>query len=268
MTASLIRIRAMFFRYLYLHQRSVSRVLELIFWPVMELLVWGFVSVYIQSVSSDPAVKVGSFLITGMIFWDVLYRSQQGVTISFIEDIWTHNILNILISPLKLWEWLAATFIYGLAKTLLITVILCGIAAGLYHFDLVGKMGFYFIPLMANLLFFGWTMGVFTSGLLMRWGHAVEALIWGIPFIIQPISAIFYPLEVLPKWVQAISVCLPSTHVFEGARFVLQTGQMPLKAFGYAVLLNFVYFALASLFFRMMYHRSRSSGRLGRLGMD
>lgn len=268
MTDSLRRISAVVLRYLYLHKRSLPRTFEIILWPVMELLVWGFVSVYIQSISQDTLSKVIVFLINAMIFWDILYRSQQGVSISIIEDIWTQNIVNVLVSPLKLWEWLLGTFIYSILKIIAITAILSLIAAGLYHFHLIERMGFYLIPLVASLLFFGWALGIFASSLVIRWGHAAEALIWGVPFLIQPVSAIFYPLSVLPKWLQVISRCLPSTYVFEGMRSVLATGQMPKEYFWMAFGLNAVYFALASLFFKWMFELARESGRLGRLGMD
>ena len=268
MNESISRINAMILRYLYLHKRSVSRTLEVIFWPVMELLVWGFLTLYIQSLAQTEVSKIIIFLINAMIFWDVLYRSQQGVSISIVEDIWTQNIVNLLVSPLKIWEWLAATFIYGAGKILMITAILAAIAFGLYRFNLVGMNGFYLIPLMANLLCFGWAMGVFTSGLLIRWGHAVEALIWGIPFLVQPLSAIFYPLSILPPSVQIVSRLLPSTYVFEGMRAVIRDGTMPYHYILIAFALNLVYFVLAGCFFHWMYKRSRETGRLGRLGMD
>jgi ABC-2 type transport system permease protein len=122
--------------------------------------------------------------------------------------------------------------------------------------------------MVCNLLFFGWALGVFTSGLLIRFGHSVEALIWGIPFLIQPFSAIYYPLSTLPKWCQVISQFLPSTYVFEGMRAVVNGDQVNgiifLKAFG----LNGMYFILAGLFFNWMYRQSRKIGRLGRLGLD
>lgn len=268
MNESCRRISAVVLRYLYLHKRSLPRTFEIIFWPVMELLVWGFVSVYIQSISQDALSKIIVFLINAMIFWDILYRSQQGVSISIIEDIWTQNIVNVLVSPLKIWEWLFGTFIYSILKITAITAILSMIAAALYHFSLIERMGFYLIPLAASLLFFGWALGILASALVIRWGHAAEALIWGVPFLIQPVSAIFYPLSVLPKWLQIISRCLPSTYVFEGMRSVLATGRMPKEFFWTAFGLNAVYFVLASLFFKWMYESARKTGRLGRLGMD
>ncbi len=258
----------MLLRYFYLHKRSLPRTLEIVFWPVMELLVWGFVSVYIQSLSQDAVARIIVFLINAMIFWDILYRSQQAVSIAIVEDIWTQNIVNILVSPLKIWEWLLATFIYGFAKISVITLILGLIALGLYHFNLISNLGFYLLPLVANLLLFGWALGVFTSGLVIRFGHSAEALVWGIPYLIQPISAIYYPLEVLPKWLQGVSLLLPSTYVFEGMRAVTQTGVMPVSYTVAALGLNLVYFVLAGLFFAWMYRRARELGRLGRLGMD
>lgn len=268
MTDSFQRIEAMILRYLYLHKRSVSRTLELVFWPVMELLLWGFVTLYIRSVANDSLADIITFLISALIFWDLLYRSQQGVSISVMEDIWTQNIMNLLISPLRIWEWFAATFLYGMAKTLLISALLTVLALIFYHFNLIEAVGLYLIPFFFNLLFFGWTLGIITSALVIRWGHAVEALIWGIPFLIQPISAIFYPLSVLPEWLQGISRCLPSTYVFEGMREVIQTGEMGTQFVINALLFNILYFFVSCLFFASMFRWSRQTGRLARLGMD
>src|SRR3989338_3373459 len=265
---SVHRISGMFLRYVFLHKRSLPRTFEILFWPVMELLVWGFVAVYIQDVSNDTLTKIAVSLINAMIFWDILYRSQHGVSISFVEDIWTQNIVNLLISPLKIWEWILATFLYGLLKTAFITLILASIAFVLYRFNLINNLHFYLIPLVFNLLLFGWALGIFTSSLVIRWGHAAEALIWGVPFLIQPISAIFYPLSILPPWLQIISKILPSTYTFEGMRAVIQTHEMPTGYFITALLLNLVYFVLAGFFFNWMYKKARDTGRLGRLGTD
>lgn len=268
MTASVKRIATLFLRYFYLHKRSVPRTLELVFWPVMELLVWGFVAVYVQSMAADSLSRVIVFLINAMIFWDILYRSQQGVTISFMEEVWAQNLTNMLVSPLRLWEWITATFLYGLAKTLVITIILVVIATGLYRFNMITELGFYMLPLIANLLIFGWALGITTSALIIRWGHAAEALIWGVPFLVQPFSAIYYPLSVLPPWVQAISRCLPSTYVFEGMRQVLRDGGMPWENWLTGLLLNGVFFAGGTVFFRWLFSQSLDQGKLVHLGMD
>lgn len=262
------RIGGILLRYLYLHTRSLPRLFEIFFWPVMELLVWGFTSVYFQSMMTDPSARLGAILLSAIIFWDILYRSQQAVSIAVVEDIWTQNIVNVLVSPLRLWEWLGATFIYGFLKISAITLILTTIAYTLYHFNLYSSLGLAMIPLLANLLLFGWALGVFTSALVIRWGHSAEALVWGIPYLVQPISAIYYPVSVLPKPLQAVSRCLPSTYVFEGIREVTKTGVLPMSYFWSALGLNLVYFLLAGIFFAKMFAAARNTGRLGRLGMD
>lgn len=262
------RIQAMLMRYLYLHKRSLPRTLEILFWPVMELLVWGFVSIYLRGAAPETLSNIVLLLVNAMIFWDILYRSQQAVSIAIVEDIWTQNIVNILISPLRLWEWLVSTFIYGLLKITLITVILSLIALALYGFNLMDNLGLYLVPLVFNLLLFGWAAGVFTSALVVRWGHSAEALVWGIPYLLQPVSAIYYPLSVLPGWLQQVSKLLPSTYVFEGVRRLSETRSLGAEYFWIPLGLNLVYFVLGGLFFNAMYRSAQRSGRLGRLGMD
>ena len=249
MTQTLGRIGAMFLRYLYLHKRSLPRTFEIILWPVMELLVWGYVSMYLRSLSQNSLLNVTSSLINAMIFWDILYRSQQGVSISFVEDIWTQNILNLLISPLKIWEWIAAAILYGIVKILIIVTILSLIVASLFHLNWISNLSFYLLPLSFNLLLFGWALGIFTAALMIRWGHAAEALIWGIPFLIQPLAAVFYPLSVLPPWLQPVSKALSATYVFEGMRSVIHTGRMDAAFFFIPLSLNAAYLVLASFFF-------------------
>jgi ABC-2 type transport system permease protein len=262
------RIHAMFLRYFFLHKRSLPRTFEIVLWPVMELLVWGYVSVYLRSLSPNTLADVTLALINAMIFWDILYRSQQGVSISFVEDMWTQNIMNLLISPLKIWEWIAAAIAYGILKISVIVTILTVIVASLYHLNWISPLGLYLLPLGLNLLLFGWALGIFTAALMIRWGHAAEALIWGIPFLIQPLAAVFYPLSILPEWLQPISRCLSATYVFEGMRSVIHTGRLETAFFYIPLSLNILYLVLASFFFRWMYEKARATGRLGRLGMD
>lgn len=210
------RIRALVLRYTFLYTRSVPRVAEMFFWPVMDLLVWGFITVYLMRMQNRVPATV-TFLLGSMIFWDILYRAQQAVTISFLEDIWARNLLNIFVAPIRVSEFIAATYVVGFVKILITVAILAGLAAWLYSWNLF-QMGFSLIPLFANLLLMGWAVGMVTTALIMRWGQSAEALAWGIPFLIQPVAAVFYPLDVLPGWLQPVALCIPATHVFEGMR--------------------------------------------------
>jgi len=264
---TLRRIRAIFARYILLHRRSLIRAFDVFFWPVMDLLVWGFVTRYIQQTAGGAVAQLIVFLIGAMIAWDIHYRGQQAVTISLMEEIWTRNLTNLLLAPVRLWEWIAATFCYAALKVAVVTVILAVVARLLYAFGLT-QIGVPFLLLSGSLLMFGWAVGLFTAGLLLRFGYAAEALIWGIPFLIQPFSCVFYPIDALPGWAQAIALCLPSTYAFEGLRAALQHGAVPWRIWPAVIGLNALYFAAGFAWFVWMFRVARASGRLGRLGQD
>ena len=260
------RIYAMLCRYTYLQQRSLARNLNIVFWPVMELLVWGYVTLYLQRTAA-PIAHAIVFLIGAMIFWDLLYRAQQAVSLGVMEDVWTRNLINTLITPLRLWEWMAATFLYGLLKGIIVTVLLAVLAHWLYAFDL-WRYGWWLGVFALELLVFGWAVGLMTAGLLFRYGYAAEALIWGIPFLIQPFSAVFYPLDVLPRWGQLFAKTMPSTYVFEGMRRIIHDRALDGQLLVAATTLNLLYLLVGALIFRALFLSSRASGRLARIGIE
>ena len=267
MRDSLTRISAVLLRQLYLHKRSLPRNLEIFFWPVMDLMVWGFLTVYIRQITQTDLSHTIVFLIGAMIFWDILYRAQQGISIPLMEELWTRNLTNLLVTPLRAWEWVGAMFLYGFLKIVVTVLFLCFIAFLLYHFNL-GMFGLALVPFVFNLLVFGWSVGIVTAGLLIWWGYSAEALIWGIPFFLQPVSAVFYPLDVLPQWLRAVGAMLPSTYIFEGMRAVIKTGQVSARILALSTALNAVYFTAAVCFFLAMMRLSQKHGRLAKLGQD
>jgi ABC-2 type transport system permease protein len=258
------RVRALVLRYTFLYTRSVPRVMEMFFWPVMDLLVWGFVTSYLLRFKTGLPAAI-TFLIGAMIFWDILYRSQQGVTISFLEDIWARNLLNIFVAPIRVSEFIAATYVVGFVKILVTVAILVTLAYTLYSFNLF-DLGYSLIPLFVNLLLMGWAIGMVTTALIMRWGQSAEALAWGIPFLIQPVSAVFYPLSILPKWIQPVALGIPATHVFEGMRQVLRGEGLSAHHLVWAFALNVAYLIAAAAFFRAMFEYARKKGLLAKLG--
>ena len=251
-------------RYILIHFKSPARLLDLFFWPVMELFVWGFFTIYLKKTNLDSTGRLVVTLINALVFWDILYRSQQALSLAFMEELWTRNVLNLLISPLRTSEWVLGAYVYGLLKTGIIVLILLVLATALYAFHF-SSLGFYFIPLAFNLLLFGYAMGLFTTGLLLRWGHAAEALIWGVPFLIQPFSAIFYPVSVYPHWLRPIVLALPSTHVMEAMRKVIDTGLFPWSSFWIALGLNALFTLFFSWFCLRMLERGRENGQLVRM---
>jgi ABC-2 type transport system permease protein len=258
------RVGSLVLRYTFLYTRSLPRVAEMFFWPVMDLLVWGFITMYLMRLQNRLPATV-TFLMGSMIFWDILYRAQQAVTISFLEDIWARNLLNIFVAPIRMSEFIAATYVVGFVKILVTVAVLASLAGLFYSWNLF-QMGFALIPLFANLLLMGWAVGMVTTALIMRWGQSAEALAWGIPFLIQPICAVFYPLNVLPKWLQPISLCIPATHVFEGMRQVLRGEGLSMNHLAWAFGLNVIYLIAGTAFFRYMFGVAREKGLLAKLG--
>lgn len=258
------RIGALLLRYLYLYRRSAARLMGVLFWPVMDLLVWGFLTSYLERIAAPPAI---TFLLGAVIFWDIFYSAQQAITLSITEDIWARNILNVFVAPVRTWELLVATSLIGVLRATVSASVLAILARLFYGFPLLA-IGLPLLPFYFSLLLFGWAMGMFTMALVLRFGQAAEALIWGIPFLIQPFSAVFYPVSVLPPWLRTISLLLPSTHVFEGMRAALATGRVDARTFAAAVGLNAFYLAAGAAFFGWMLGRVREKGYLARLGMD
>jgi ABC-2 type transport system permease protein len=264
------RIRALVLRYTFLYTRSIPRVTELFFWPIMDLLVWGYVTLYLQrlyAAHETPPAGMGviTFLLGAMIFWDILYRAQQGTTLAFLEDIWARNLLNIFVAPIRISEFIVATYLVSLVRIMITVSVLVALAWFLYSFNLF-VLGFSLIPLFVNLLLMGWAMGMVTTGLIMRWGQASEALAWGVPFLVQPLAAVFYPIDVLPVWVQPVAWVIPATHVFEGMRAVLRGDGLPVHHLVWALVLNAIYLVAAAWYFRFMYQSARQRGLLAKLG--
>src|SRR5579885_2269485 len=246
-------VRALVIRYTILSTRSAPRVVEMFLWTFMELFVWGFVTMYLLRVNGAHPSLV-TFLLGAMIFWDIIYRAAQGVSISFLEDVWSRNLLNVFVAPVRVSEFIAAS--YALALT--------GGAYLMYSFNLF-SMGFALVPLFANLVIMGWSIGMLTTALLMRWGQAAENLAWAVPFLIQPIAAVFYPVSVLPAWLQPVAFTIPASHVFEGMRQVLRGEPLNVERLIWAFVLNLVYLALAAWSFNHMFHLARSNGLLTKL---
>jgi ABC-2 type transport system permease protein len=261
MPFSLHAVGALVLRYLFLYTRNPVRFVELVFWPLVDLLVWGFLTIYLQKQGAGGLPGAVTFLIGGMILWDVLFRSQQGVAISFLEDVWTRNLLNVFVAPVRTVEYVAATCVVGVLRVGVTLVVLTVVAAAAYHFKLT-DLGFPLLPFLANLILFGWFLGMISTALIMRWGQAAESLAWAVPFFIQPLAAVFYPVSVLPSWLQPAAMALPCTPVFEGMRAVLAGNPAPWESMRHALLLNLVWGILAALFFAANLRHVRRTGLL------
>ncbi len=258
------RIGALITRHLYTFRRSPMRLMELVYWPLLDLLVWGFVSVYLQRLGTSVPNFV-AFFIGALILWDILFRAQQGISVTYLEEIWSRNLMNLFVSPLSVAEFLTATVIISLGKLTVAALAMAVLAVVFYQFNIL-TLGVSLFPFVVNLLLFGWSLGIFTTALILRFGQAAESLAWILAFAFQPFSAVFYPVSVLPPWMQAVAQIIPSSHIFEGMRQVLGGHAMPWSHVGWAAGLNVVY-ALGSLgFFYATFALVKQRGLLSKVG--
>lgn len=256
------RINAILLRYLYGTKRNIHRLGDLFYWPILELVVFGFISVYFQRLSGE--FNVLSFFLGALIFWSILNRSSQDITVSFLEDIWDHNLLNIFASPLTVAEFIVATIILGLIRIFIILGVMTVLALVLYHFSIF-SFGVWLVLFLVNLIIFGWAIGIYAMAMVLRFGHQAQFLAWSLAALIQPASAVFYPANVLPKFLQVVGKALPSTYVFEGMRLLISRGSLDARNLIIAFGLNVLYMILALAFFIMIYNTVRRKGLLAKL---
>jgi len=263
---SLQRISAMVSRHLYLYRRSLPRMMEIFFWPLLDLLLWGFITLYLRNFSSSLPRAV-LFFLGALILWDILYRAQQGISVSFLEEVWSRNLPNLFVSPLRPGEFLLALMSISIVKLLAAAAITSILAWYFYSFNIF-LLGASLLPFVLNLTLMGWTMGIVTIAVILRFGQEAEVMAWGLAFLVQPISAVFYPISVLPRWLQYLARTIPSSYVFEGMREILQNGGVPWISLFAATALNGAYLLLAVLFFYRNLRIVRVKGLLMRSGTE
>src|SRR5512135_3787540 len=218
-TLSPYRIGAMVLRYWYLLMSSWPRLMELLYWPALQIITWGFLQTYIAQ-NAGFFARAGGTLIGAVILWDILFRGQLGFSISFLEEMWARNLGNLMMSPLKPIEFLLALMIMSLIRLAIGVVPMTLLALFLFHFN-VYSLGLPLIAFFCNLIFTSWSVGIFVSGLVLRNGLGAESIVWTLMFAMMPLACIYYPVTVLPHWLQYVAWALPPTYVFEGMRSLL-----------------------------------------------
>jgi ABC-2 type transport system permease protein len=258
------RITALIVRHLYLYRRSLPRIMEIFYWPFLDLVIWGFITLYLARYQSQVPGFV-TFFLGALILWDMLFRSQQGITISFLEELWARNLMNLFASPLKPSEFLAATMVMSIFKVTCVSIVMAVCALLFYSYNVL-IIGLWLIPFVFNLVITGWVIGVFTTSLIMRLGQEAEVLAWSMVFLFQPISCVFYPMEILPDWLKPVAWANPAAHVFEGMRAVLSSGEAPLTNLAWAMGLNGLLLVVVVAWFYRTFAYCKDQGLLVRVG--
>ena len=262
--ASLRRVRAILRRHGYLILRSWTRIVSMMYYPTVTMVIWGFLTLYLAPTNNFLRDAPG-FFIGAVLLWDLLFRGQLGVSLTFIEEFYARNLGNLFVSPLTLPEYIVGQIAMSVLRALIGVGGACIFAWILFRYSIF-SLGFPLLAFFANLLVFGWAIGLAMSGMIMRLGLGAEELAWAAIFIVAPISGVYYPIAVLPGWMQAIAWALPSAHVFEGMRGALLHGVFLWSEFWLAAALNVVYVALGAAVFAWSVRYAREHGTLLQMG--
>ena len=259
-------VSAILLRQFYLMRGSPARLFPLVMWVSVDILLWGFITKYLESIAA-PGFNFVSTMLGAVLLWDFFGRVMLGVTTSFFEDVWSRNFINIFATPLTIAEYVAGlvlTSIITSALALVMMFVLATVAFGLSFF----AYGFMLVPFLLVLFLSGIALGIVGAAVVLRLGPASEWLIWPIPALLSPFVGVFYPLATLPPWVRAISYTLAPSYVFEGMRAIIAGKPFPMSHLLWSTGLSVLYILLAAVFFRRVYRYAVRSGLLARYSAE
>lgn len=258
------RILSLMLRHFYLIKASLPRIVDLIYWPTVQIILWGFVSKFF-TMHSTYFNNTAGIILSAAILYDFLFRSSISYNMLFLEEIWSRNLINLFVSPLKVNEIVIALTCTALLRTLIGLVPAVLIAIPLFGISLL-ELGYPLILLLLSLYIFGITLGLLVTAGLVRFGPSFENIAWASLFFIAPIGCIYYPVEILPNWLQPIALALPLAHIFEETRSILITNTVHYSNIYYALLLNMIYLILAICTFYYSFKNAKIKGSLINVG--
>ncbi|HEX5744759.1 MAG TPA: ABC transporter permease [Archangium sp.] len=260
------RAAAIVLRQFYLIRGSPSRIFPLFVWVAIDMVLWGFMSRYLNSVTA-PGLDFVPALLGAVLLWDFLTRVMQGVTMAFFEDVWSRNFLNVFATPLSITEYVGGLVLSSIATSsigLIVMVLVSGAAFGLSLLT----YGLLLVPFLLVLFLFGIALGIFGAAVVLRLGPSAEWFVWPIPAVVSPFAGVFYPLSTLPEWMRAISHLLPPSYVFEGMRTIVAGGPFSGTSLLWGVGLAVLYILLASWFFTRVYRYAVRTGLIARYSAE
>ncbi len=254
----LYRINAITLRHLILTFRDLHRFIELVYWPLLDIIIWGFTTQWIQK-NQINTIQVSFILLTSLIFWQVIFRAQMEINFSLLDEIWSHNLTNLFSTPIHLSEWITSVMIIGFLKCLF-TMGFGITAVWLLYSINVFKLGFTIFYLFIISIISGWGIGFLTTAAISYWGQKMQMLAWTVIWFFAPFSGVFYPIEILPSWVQKISAITPMSYLFEGIRSLITTGNIPYSMIICAFCLSLVYLLVSIIIFKYAFEKTKIYG--------
>jgi ABC-2 type transport system permease protein len=259
---SWLRVRAVARRHVYVLQRAPQRWFDVVFWPVVDALLFGSLGVFFARASGTGHTGVG-LLLAGILLFHVVFQAEISLATGFMEETWSRNLLNLLVTPLREVEYVAGVVLFGIAKLVLGVSVVAVVAFLLFAFRIT-DLGLALVPIVAVLLVVGWSVGMLVIGLILRVGQGAEILAWGLLAMLMPLSGVFYPVSALPGGLRPLARVLPTTHVFVAARIVLQHGAIPWGQLGVAAIASVVVAGLSTIYVVRMLALFRARGYISR----
>ncbi|MEI8011548.1 MAG: ABC transporter permease [Candidatus Omnitrophota bacterium] len=260
------RICAILLRQFYLMRGSFTRVVPLFIWVVIDIVLWGFMSRYLNSVV-PAGLDFIPVILGAVLLWDFFLRIMQGVTMVFFEDVWSRNFLNIFASPLLVSEYIVGLVFSSMVTSCVGVIMMLILATGCFGLSFA-VYGLMLVPFIFVLFLFGIAMGVVGCAVVLRFGPAAEWLIWPLPALIAPFAGVFYPLSTLPSWMQIAAHAVPPSYVFEVMRIMASGGSVPLAYLGWSLTLSVLYVIFACKFFTATYRHAVRTGLIARYSAE
>jgi ABC-2 type transport system permease protein len=257
-----LRIGAVTRRHAYVLQRAPQRWFDVVFWPVVDAVLFGSLGVYFSRQSGTGNAGV-AYLLAGILLFHVVFQAEISMATGFMEETWSRNLLNLMVTPLREIEYVFGVMLFGMVKLVLgvSTVALVALALFAFHITDVGPA---LIPIVAILLVVGWSVGLVVIGLILRVGQGAEILAWGLLAMLMPLSGVFYPVSALPGVLQPIAHLLPTTHVFAAARDAIAHRPVAWGELGLAAVTSVLFAAASLAFLTRMLHVFRDRGYISR----
>ena len=259
-------IAAIVLRQFYLMRGSISRVLPLFIWVAVDIVLWGFMTKYLNTIAS-PGFDFVPVLLGAVLLWDFFTRVMHGVTMAFFEDVWSRNFLNIFASPMTIVEYLAGLVTASIATSaigLLVMLLLATAVFGLSFLSYGGAL----VPFLLVLFLFGIALGIVGCALVLRLGPSAEWFVWPIPALLSPFAGVFYPIATLPGWMQHFARLLPPSYVFEGMRAIVMGGTLSWSSLAISGALAVIDVLVASMFFTRVYRHAVRTGLIARYSAE
>lgn len=265
MMQSMERIYAMLLRHIYLLRGSWVRIFDIIYWPTVQMILWGFISQYLGQQNPNGLHQTIGVFLGAVLLWDTLMRVQIGMAFAYMEEIWSRNLGHLSVSPMRSYEWWGSMMLYSVIRMVVGMLPAILLAIPFYGFSLF-DIGLPLLGFVFNLTMMGWWLGFLVAALLLRAGPGAEMVAWAGTFMLAPFCAIYYPIDVLPHGLQIVANLMPAAHVFEGLRDLVHDGVFDaghmLRAFG----LNIIYLLLSVWVLQRSFNHARNQGALFQTG--